>query len=255
MEDEAPPAFLNSIREADKLEAVVACVGFDDLLDVSLGYNLPHLDEVIVVTSMTDAKTVQVCKKHGVTVVQTDLYERHGKTFAKGAALNAGLSRCMYRGWRMVLDADILLPDNFRRILLNHTHLDPSCLYGADRTDVIGGIDVMGLMNDWGAQIVKPQWGFREEMHVPTPIRSRVITRLYGYLPLGYFQLWHALSNHEYPSSQGGASLDDVLFAQQWPVSHRRLLPSLIVYHLCPSQPVLGENWDGIRRSPRLEGV
>ena len=241
---EAPEAFLQSVRDGDKIEAVVACVGFDDLLEESLRHNLPHLDSLIVVTSPTDAKTVQVCRRFGAEVIQTDAF---GPQFAKGGGLNVGLGYFKYRGWRMVLDADILLPDNFRRILLNHTALDRNCLYGADRVDLVGREELDLLPAS------QPQWGLREEVFTGLPIRSRLVTRASGYLPLGYFQLWHATCQKPYPSSADGAGLDDVLFAQLWPATHRRLLPSVIVYHLCVNPPTLGENWDGVRRHPRMK--
>jgi hypothetical protein len=247
MDGGPPKEFITSIRENDKIEVIVPCVGFDDMLTVSLAHNLPHVDNLIVVTTNEDAATHRAVSDQGATLVRTDLFQHQDHTFAKGAALNAGLSRCQYRGWRLVLDADILLPDNFRRVLINHTHLDQQCLYGADRVDVVG---------DALRDLKQPQWGHREEVFTGLPIRSRVVTRLSGYLPLGYFQLWHASSAYqEYPYSAGGAGLDDVLFAQQWPVSHRRLLPSIIVYHICSVPPTLGENWDGIRRHPRYEGA
>jgi len=238
-----PEPFLQAVREGDKIEAVVACVGFDDLLEESLRHNLPHLDSLIVVTSPTDAKTAHVCRRYGAEVIQTDAF---GHRFAKGAGLNVALGYFKYRGWRMVLDADILLPDNFRRILLNHTALDRDCLYGADRVDVIGR-EGIGRMSQ------QPQWGLREEVSTPLPIRSRLVTRACGYLPLGYFQLWHTSCQKPYPSSADGAGLDDVLFSQLWPATHRRLLPSVIVYHLCVNPPTLGENWDGVRRHPRMK--
>lgn len=124
--------------ESLRLEAVTACVGFDDLLDATLALNHPHLDTMIVVTSHDDRRTQAVAHKHGATCVQTDLFKKNGRAFNKGAAINAGLSRFQYHGWRLHLDADIALPDNFRRVLFNHTHLDPACIYGADRCDVIG---------------------------------------------------------------------------------------------------------------------
>ncbi len=121
-----------------RLEAVVTCVGFDDLLDYTLEANHPHFDSVIVVTTYDDRKTQQIAQKHGAFCVQTDLFQKNGRSFNKGAAVNAGFNRWQYNGWRMHLDADIALPDNFRRMLFNHTHLDKDCIYGADRVDVIG---------------------------------------------------------------------------------------------------------------------
>jgi hypothetical protein len=241
---DVPEGFLTAVRDGDKIEALVPCVGFDDLLELNLLHNLPHLDSLLVVTSLTDAKTVQVCRRYGVEVIQTEAF---GHRFAKGAGVNVGFGYFKYRGWRLLLDADVLLPDNFRRILLNHTSLDRACLYGADRVDVIGQHGYETIQAD------RPQWGLREEVFSGLPIRSRLVTKSCGYLPLGYFQLWHGSAQKAYPSSADGAGLDDVLYAQLWPSSHRRLLPSVIVYHLCVDTPILGENWDGIRRHPRMK--
>ena len=245
--DGPPRDLLRSIAEANKLEVIIPCVGFDDMLAVTLSQNVHHLDHLIVVTTHEDAQTCRVAEEYGATVIRTDLFGHQGKALAKGAALNAALAFCQFSGWRLVLDADIILPESFRRILFNHTHLDPQCLYGADRVDVIG----RAALNS----IKYPQWGHREEVLTNLPIRARVNTRLAGYLPLGYFQLWHAESHKSYPSTAGATGLDDAVFAMQWPVSHRRLLPSVIVYHICAAQPQLGENWDGVRRHPRWEGV
>jgi hypothetical protein len=124
--------------ESLRLEAGTPCVGFDDLLDVTLGINHPDLDTTIVVTSHEDRRTQQVAEKHGAICVQTDLFRKNGRRFNKGAALNAGMDRWQYHSWRLHLDSNIALPDNFRRMLFNHTHLEANCIYGADRVDVVG---------------------------------------------------------------------------------------------------------------------
>ncbi len=138
--------------ESLRLEAVTVCVGFDDMLDLTLPLNHPHLDTMIVVTSHEDRATQQVAKKHGAICVQTDLFTKNGRHFNKGAAINAGFGRFQYHGWRLHLDSDIILPDNFRRVLFNHTHLDPNSIYGADRIDVIGR-DELRQLRDAVAEI------------------------------------------------------------------------------------------------------
>jgi hypothetical protein len=239
--------------EALRLEAVTACVGFDDLLDATLPLNHPQVDTFIVVTSHEDKATQAVARKHGAICVQTDLFRKNGRGFNKGAALNRGLARFQYHGWRLHLDADIALPDNFRRLLFNHTYLDQECLYGADRVDLIG-------RKEW-ANVLQPRAGLGVPQHsggafvtaqAPRPVASRYVDTLDGYVPIGFFQLWHARCQHDYPWTLGSAAHDDVLFAAQWPASQRRLLPSAICYHLCARSPKLGENWDGRRRQPRI---
>ena len=241
----AMPASPESLR----LEAVTVCVGFDDLLDVTLALNHPHLDTMIVVTSHDDRRTQRVAHKHGAICVQTDLFKKNGRTFNKGAAINAGLSRFQYHGWRLHLDADIALPDNFRRVLFNHTHLDAACIYGADRCDVIGVAELRATRAE------EPQHShsaFISPQH-HRPLSPRYVDTLRGYVPIGFFQLWHAQSQKPYPWSLGTAAHDDVMFAEQWATEHRRHLPTVICHHLCAQTPKLGENWEGRRHQPRLD--
>jgi hypothetical protein len=237
------PHLLESLR----LEAVTCCVGFDDLLDVTLALNHPHLDTLIVVTSHADLATQAVARKHGAICVQTDLFAKNGRNFNKGAAINAGFSRFQYHGWRLHLDADIALPDNFRRILFNHTHLDPHCIYGADRVDVIG-------LDSLRSSRTFPQHAdsFMVAPRPAQPLSARYVDTLRGYVPIGFFQLWHSSAQKDYPWSLGTAAHDDVMFAEQWPAPFRRHLPTIICQHICPHNPILGENWDGNRKQPRL---
>lgn len=230
--------------EALRLEAVTACVGFDDILDYTLEANHPHLDTMIVVTSHRDTRTQLVAKKHGAICVQTDLFTKNGRTTNIGAALNAGMARWQYNGWRMRLDADIALPDNFRRVLFNHTHLDRSTIYGADRVDVVGAEALHALRRS-------PQAGWSFFVKPGGVVSPRYVDTLRGYMPIGFFQLWHSSCEKPYPFSLGTAATDDVMFAEQWPRENRRLLPTVVCAHLCSRPPTLKENWEG-RTSPRF---
>lgn len=238
-------------REELRLEAVTVSVGFDDLLDVTLALNHPHLDTMIVVTSHDDRHTQNVARKHGAICVQTDLLKKNGRNFNKGAAINAGFNHFQYHGWRLHLDADIVLPDNFRRMLFNNTHLDQSAIYGADRVDVVG----RETLNDLRAKVQnEPQhaWGCLIAPRHDAPVSPRYVDRLLGYVPIGYFQLWNARTQKDYPHSLGSAAHDDIMFAAEWPAAYRRHLPTAICYHLCARAPKWGENWDGQRQQPRF---
>ena len=245
--------------EALRLEAVTTCVGFDDMLDVTLGLNHPHLDTMIVVTSHEDRATQLCCQKHSVICVVTDLFQKNGRTFNKGAAINAGFDRFQYHGWRLHLDVDIILPDNFRRVLFNHTHLDRAAIYGASRRDIVGAPELEQYLR---ARLTIPQHAFQSGVSTehgggmpqsgPSASSAQYVDSLRGYCPIGFFQLWHASQQREYPYSLGTACHDDVIFAQSWPQSQRHLLPSVACYHLVSRLPYYGENWDGVRRQPRF---
>lgn len=235
--------------ESLRLEAVTTCVGFDDLLDVTLKANHHHLDTMIVVTSHTDRKTHLVCRKHGAICVQTDLFGKNGRNFNKGAAINAGMSRWQYRGWRMHLDCDIALPDNFRRVLFNHSHLKKDYIYGCDRVDVHGKKEWEHIKYNHH----QAHSGYFIESGSARSSSPRYVDALNGYVPIGYFQLWNAKCDKPYPWSQGTAAHDDVMFAMQWAGCHRALLPTVVTYHLVMQAPKCGENWDGQRNQPRFE--
>jgi hypothetical protein len=245
----APPCLFD--LEALRLEAVTISVGFDDFLDVTLAFNHPHLDTMIVVTDHNDHATHLVAKKHGAICVQTDLFKKNGRLFNKGAAVNAGFDHFQYHGWRMHMDADIVLPDNFRRLLFNHTHLDPAAIYGADRVDVLGRDTLRKLRQ---ALHIEPQHAWRCLLSArhSAPMSPRYVDPLRGYVPIGFFQLWNARTQKDYPYSLGNAAHDDVMFGAQWPVAYRRHLPTAVCYHLCSHPPKWGENWDGHRKQPRF---
>jgi len=240
------PSITKTIYERDslRLEAVTTCVGFDDFLDETLSSNHSHFDTFIVVTSHDDKKTQQVAQKHGAICVQTDLFKKNDRAFNKGAAINAGFNRFQYYGWRLHLDADIVAPDNFRRILFNHTHLDTDHIYGADRINIVGRKN-LHKYHGMHRHLPQSKHGCLIESGQAEPIGARYVDPLIGYCPLGFFQLWHASNHKQYPYSLGDASHDDVMFAQQWAREHRVHLPTVITHQLCAEQPKWGENWNG----------
>jgi len=247
-------------RESTRIEAVTTCVGFDDILDLTLGINHGQVDHYIVVTSHEDRATELVCRKHSATCVKTDLFRKNGRNFNKGAAINAGMNLFQHHGWRLHLDGDIALPDKFRQTLFNHTHLEPDCLYGADRVDVVGKEGIRRFLE---ARTAFPQHAFNSGVSAvhggsvfsdrPSSSSARYVDRTFGYCPIGFFQLWHASQHREYPYSLGTAAHDDVIFAASWPLAKRRLLPSVFTYHICATPPYFGENWDGKRRQGRVD--
>ena len=67
-----------------------------------------------------------------VICVKTDVHREDPlDRFNKGLLINLGLAHLRNRGWLMHLDADIVCPDRIR-FMLDQSHLDEDCLYGAD---------------------------------------------------------------------------------------------------------------------------
>lgn len=236
-------------KESLRLEVVTTCVGFDDILDVTLTKNHFHFDSFIVITSHEDKATQKVAQKHGAICVLTDLFKKNGRNFNKGAAINAGFDYFQYHGWRMHLDCDIVLPDNFRRVLFNHSHLERHCLYGADRFNIVGNNNIKQLLKSDNNQHHHGLFIGEEESY---NLGHRLVDNLHGYLPMGFFQLWHCSTQKPYPYSLGTAAHDDMMFSSLWPAHTRHHLPSVICYHLCPTIPKIGENWDGHRKQGKF---
>lgn len=226
-----------------KLEAVIVCHNYADFLEHTLPENMQFFDRLVVVTGYSDKATQHLCSKFGVDCIQTDVMHDHGAKFNKGRAINLGLGHLLQQDWVLHLDADILLPHDFRK-LLQHARLHKENLYGADRLNVSG-------YDHWHKHKHRriPSHAHRYFIEPPKefPIGARIVHFEHGYVPIGYFQLWHG--TRRYPINQGNAEHTDVLFACQWPRYQRILLPEVVVYHLMTGSGHMGENWDG-RQSP-----
>ena len=230
------------------IEAVTVCVGYADFLAEAIACNIGLLDRWIVVTSENDRATRELCRRHSIHTLLSEDHLRDGEGFAKGRLVERGLQHLSADGWRLHLDADILLPFQFRR-LLEAAHLDQRNIYGCDRIMVrsrqeYDALRASGwLAHDYHCR-VNPPPGLQ--------IGSRWVHHDGGYVPIGFFQLWHCSAQKDYPFSIGNAAHDDVAFADQWPAPCRRHLPTVICQHLCTAPPSLGENWDGQRMQPRI---
>lgn len=243
MNDENPNYRRDCSIISNRLEGVTTCVNYADFLDVSLTENLHHFDEFVVVTSHEDKRTQQVCSKHGVICVETDVFtERHFDKFNKGLAINLGLGHLTHTGWLLHLDSDIILPDRFRS-LVEKTRLKTDCIYGADRM-------LIKSAEQWEAVKEHPHFDrqFTHRFLLKAPeldMGARLIHNEYGYCPIGYFQLWHSSKKKRYPHNQGSAEHTDLLFSLQWPAHKRILLPTVLTYHLESEETKMGANWSG----------
>lgn len=235
-----------------KLEAVIVCHNYSDFLAHTLPENLPHFDRLVVVTHPSDFKTLDVCSRFSVDVVKTTQMHDYGDVFNKARCIDLGLAHLVKDDWVLHIDADIVLPHNFRN-LLKHARLVPGNLYGADRMDVYG-------YDCWMRNKEKCRPSFTRRFLVTAPreftLSARLLHAELGYMPIGYFQLWHGSEHKRYPLNQGSAEHTDVLFAAQWAREQRQLLPEVICYHLeSVERPgSMGTNWNG-RRTPHFGPV
>lgn len=236
-----------------KLECVITCVGFSDMLAESLPHNRNLFDKTVVVTAPEDTATHKICEFWNVQCIPTDVFETRWGKFNKGKGINVGLAALSKTDWLLHMDADIVLPPATRG-LLETADLDKSGIYGIDRHMIIGE-------EDWRDFICQPpiqQEGWSSYVdcgkfihpHHKFPIGVRV-AHPSGYVPIGFFQLWNAASGHiKYPEQHTDAGRGDMLFALQWPRAKRHMIPEVIGYHIESEQKEMGSDWGGRRSKP-----
>lgn len=231
------------------IEAITVCVGYGDFLAATLPENLPVLDDLVVITSPDDEETRAVCRKHNVHHVLSEEYLRGGP-FNKARLINRVIDQVGGKDWILHLDADIVLPRQFRR-KLEWADLDERCIYGADRQSIVG-------WEEWQAfKRHVDRWdNHTHEMgfwwHPRYPVMSRLVSSIHGYTPIGCFQLFHgsAVIQHNmhvrrYPIQHQDAARTDHQFSLQWDRRYRQLLPEVILLHLESEQGPHGANWCG----------
>jgi hypothetical protein len=227
------------------IEAVTVCVDYSDFLAETVRTNRRHFDRWLIVTSPDDEATADLCHRHNLEMIRTNDFYAHGDEFNKGRGVERGLAMLGHHDWLVHIDADIALPRDFRDVL-HDADLDPACIYGADRV----------LLKSW------EEWTEFRKSHAGSyhcytssggwPIGARWCDIRYGYVPIGFFQLWHESADHRhgvrtrrYPDCHQTAARADVKFALQWDRRHRQLLPEVFVAHIESEPAPTGANWKG----------
>lgn len=235
------------VRGNMRIEAVIVCKDYSDFLAHSLPENTEHFDHIVVVTHHSDKATQAVCSKYSIECIQAHVFDEDGDRFNKGRAVNVGLAHLHNPDWIVHLDADIVLPKSFRRMLASHK-LNTNNLYGCDRQNVFGFEKWLKLLDSLNPHY-KDFWFV--EPSAEHPVGARIVHREHGYVPIGYFQMWHKSQHKKYPIYEGTAEHSDVLFAIQWHRNQRVLLPEIVVYHLDSAlqRHSMGKNWYGRKSS------
>lgn len=238
------------------IEAVTVCVDYSDFLKETIKFNQQHFDRWVIVTSSTDTNTRELCRKHNLPCIVSDDHLREGDSFNKGRLIARGIDQLSQRGWLIHLDADIVLPRMFRQAL-DIAHLDPTCLYGADRVMVKGKEEWQKILS---SGYLQHDYHYRVNFPAGYDVGTRWASWQHGWCPIGYFQMWHGSASlwrgihaKPYPVHHADAARGDVQFSLQWDRRKRVLLPEVIVFHLESVKDArLGANWKG-RTTPRFD--
>jgi len=231
----------------DRIEAVTVCVGYGDILRHVVPENQHLLDHWVIVTSPDDDETRDVCRRHSLHCVLSEDHGRGGP-FNKARLIQRGFDQIRGSDWVLHLDGDIVLPRRFRD-LLDWAHLDESCIYGADRCNLVGYDAWQKLKAEKGCW---DNHSYQNHLAIRESVGSRWISELHGYVPIGFFQLAHGSELRDrgihlkrYPYHHGDAARADVQYALQWDRRRRHLLPEIVVLHLESEPARLGANWKG----------
>jgi hypothetical protein len=231
-----------------KLECVIVCDKYDDFLLKTLPTNKFLFDKIVIVTSPDDKKTQKVCEYLHVECVVTDRLESRWGRFRKGCGINDGLEKLDKDGFVVHMDADIYLPPQ-TRILLKNMNLDKQMIYGIDRFIVKGA-------EAWERFVSEPKLQHEDGAWVHPnafPLGTRVMhPHVGGYIPIGFFQLWHPLKSgiDKYLEGHTNAGREDAAFAGLWPRHKRAMLPEIIGYHLESNDSTIAANWNGRTTAP-----
>lgn len=206
--------------------AIMTCVGYDDILGLTLPHTLAHFPETMVVTSKADKATQRLASRLGAIVHVTDSFYTGGSEFAKGVALEEGLDAFGREGWMSIMDCDVILPPDIEQWI---TNLDPTCLYAPRRRQ----------LDDPSLYYPGMPWD-----HLPDAGDRELA---------GYCQIFHAsapvLRGRPWYGAWRHAGGCDSEFMFRWPAHKRVWLPTFVL-HLGPH----GKNWCG-RVTPRLDGT
>jgi len=166
-----------------RIEAITVCIDFSEWLEKCIS-NKDKLDRWIIVTHLSDGKTIKFCKQHNLECVLSNRVFEGNAYFAKGKAINDALEVADKTNWLMSLDADILLPNDFRSTL-NEEITSQDTLYGSYRYDATGD---------------KMQ---QDEFNGST-------------IPYGFFQLWHSSVKTKYVEVSKKGIIDDYNFSRSF---------------------------------------
>jgi len=184
-------------------------------------------------------------------MILSDDGKRHGDGFSKGRLVERALTHLSAEGWRLHIDADVVLPHDFKHRLLA-ADLQKDTIYGVDRV-------MIKSFEQWETLLRSGYlYGGQYDYHCRTSfvdkleIGTRWAHPQFGWVPIGYFQLWHSSQDEAagvrikpYPMNHGNACRTDVQHALQWDRHKRALIPEIIAVHLESEAAKKGTNWQG----------
>lgn len=223
----------------------MVCVDYSDYLNYFLKYNLKHFDKLVIVTTEEDSKTIKICKRYKTKYIITNRLKERGATFNKGKAINDGLKHISMKDWVLLIDADMILENDFRKTI-ETKYLKKDFLYGILRYNCPN----YDIWQKYSLLNYKEQKKFLCDIVERWRRRCNRRKRISG-----YFQLFNAkkfdFRKDVYPEKWGRANRSDKIFVMNWVDNKREYLTDMFALHFDHGGK-MGVNWDG-RKSPEFK--
>jgi hypothetical protein len=192
--------FLSEVR------AVTVCIGYDELLAITLPRMLEHLRSVLVITEPEDTATQQLVQQYSrAFCLKTNACTDYGM-FNKGRGIDEGLDIAGRTGWLLIINPDIVLPP-----VLTEFEITPDKLYMPRR------------------RVLEDAESYTDDLDWQTvPLR-------YERQGADYFQLFHAsnpvLSKKPWYSMRGKTSHNcSLAFQKRWQAVNKVRLPFEVLH-------------------------
>jgi hypothetical protein len=203
--------------------AISVCVNYDDYLMHTLPSNRRFFTNFYIITDTKNEKTLKpLVDQYDIKLVVTNRFYEGGASFNKGKAINVALKK-ISPGWVCHLDADIILPENFKA-----DNLEEDTIYGLPRKMCPNIEEFKKFTRDRStADNWPPGESFGLNKATTTAVRRNILIehlkrkpeeahRYIPFFPIGYFQLFYHHPGLRYPENALDASWSDVLFAVKW---------------------------------------
>lgn len=186
------------------------CINFADKLRHTLMYNLSILKNIIVVTTVSDSDTQNLCRSMDVPIIFSNKAFEGGAKFNKAGLIyeaQKSLHRTYRDNWIIYFDADTILPLDLDATLDKHTNYDDDTIYCMKRA-------IYNTQNDFDT------------------MRESVVADA-----VGFFQMYFS-KNRFYPSFSSSCGECDMFFEQKF---KRKIILSGLCSHLGST----GQDWAG----------
>ena len=123
----------------ENIQVVVICVNYSDFLRITYQQNIRFFNRnnYYIITAKDDQETVDLCIELNIRYETYDDFYINSSKLNKSGAINKIQKRLhndFPNDWILLLDADIILPNNFDELFLSR-FINNKCLYSFKRKD------------------------------------------------------------------------------------------------------------------------